>query len=36
MLNWIVLIRIVWLNWLAWNRDVFDNLTELFEIEQFA
>ena len=25
MLKWIVLIRTVWLNWIAWNRNVFDN-----------
>ena len=24
-LNWIVWIRIVWLNWIIWNRNVFDN-----------
>ena len=25
ILNWIVGIRTVWLNWMAWNRYVFDN-----------
>ena len=25
MLNRIVWIRTVWLNWTAWNRNVFDN-----------
>ena len=25
MLNWIVWIRTVWLYWIAWNRNVFDN-----------
>ena len=24
-LNWIVWIRTVWLYWMAWNRNVFDN-----------
>ena len=24
MLNWIVWIKTVWLNWRAWNRNVFD------------
>ena len=39
MLNWIFKNRTVWLNWIAWNRNIFDNLTmyscstELFEIE---
>ena len=39
MLNWIGLIRTVWLNWIAWNRSVFYNKTvysgkiALFEIE---
>ena len=27
MLNWIVWIRTVWLNWIACNRNVFDNET---------
>ena len=27
MLNGIVWIRTVWLNWIAWNRNDFDNLT---------
>ena len=27
MLNWIVSLRTVWLNWIAWNKNVFDNLT---------
>ena len=25
MLNWIFGIRTVWLNWIAWNCNVFDN-----------
>ena len=25
ILNWIVWIRTVWLNWIAWNINVFDN-----------
>ena len=25
MLNWIVWIRTVWVNWKAWNRNVYDN-----------
>ena len=25
MPNWIVLIRTVWLNWIAWNRNIFDD-----------
>ena len=25
MLNWIVRIRTVWQNWIAWNRNVFGN-----------
>ena len=29
MLNWIVWIRIAWLNWIAWNRNIFDNKTVL-------
>ena len=24
-LNWIIRIRTVWLNWIAWNRNIFDN-----------
>ena len=27
MINWIVWIRSVWLNRIAWNRNVFDNQT---------
>ena len=27
MLNWIVWIRTVWLNWIAWNINDFDNQT---------
>ena len=26
MLKWIVWIRTVWLNWIAWNRNAFDKL----------
>ena len=29
MLNWIVCIGTVWLNWIVWNRNVFDNLSVL-------
>ena len=29
MLNSIVWIRTVWLNWMTWNRNVFDNQTVL-------
>ncbi len=29
ILNKIVWIRTVWLNWIAWNRNVFDNQTVL-------
>ena len=25
MLNWIVWIITVWLNWIAWNRNAFDD-----------
>ena len=24
-LNWISLIRTAWINWIVWNRNVFDN-----------
>ena len=25
ILNWIIWMRIVWINWTAWNRNVVDN-----------
>ena len=25
ILNWIVLIRTFWVNWISWNRNVLDN-----------
>ena len=36
MLNWIVWIRTVWLKWIAWNRNIFDNLTVPFQTIQFS
>ena len=37
MLNWIVWIRTVWLNGIAWNRNVFDNSTVFtFKLRTYA
>ena len=37
MLNWIVWIKTVWVNWIALNRNGFDNYTVLtFKLQAYA